>query len=189
MVCLMLGDFRGLCKYGASVISFLLEFQICSYIGLSWVLSPFSTFYLGPWSCCGGAGKAWTLTSWTQSWIQPLPLAHCANVSQSHGCCLLSTICVRVSRPPHIRQSAQPPCPVTDGQTESTHTLSPHGSWVMKLALNPGVSDGFLQGEGLGRGRFSLGWGLGGAQLGWLWAPNPSFGKSSMSSVWSLRIY
>lgn len=122
MVCLMLGDFRGLCKYGASVISFLLEFQICSYIGLSWVLSPFSTFYLGPWSCCGGAGKAWTLTSWTQSWIQPLPLAHCANVSQSHGCCLLSTICVRDSRPPHIRQSAQPPCPVTDGQTESTHT-------------------------------------------------------------------
>lgn len=176
MVCLMLGDFRGLCEYGASVISSLLEFQICSYIGLCWVLSPFSTFYSGPWSCCGGAGNAWTLTSWTQSWIQPPPLAPCANVSQSHGCCLLSTICVRDPKSPsHQAVSTTTPSCYRWTNRKYTHALSPHGSWVMKLALNPGISHGFLQGE-----RFSLGWGLGGAQLWWLWTPNPSSGKSSM---------
>lgn len=96
----MPGDFRGLRTYGVSVLSFLLGFQISSYIGLSWVLSPFSTFCLGPCSCCGGAGKAWTLTSWTPRWIQTPPLAYCAKGGSSY--LSLVSVCVYVAIKAHL---------------------------------------------------------------------------------------
>lgn len=70
--------------------------------------------------------------------------------------------------PPHIRPSPQPRCPVPDGQTESRDILSPHDSWAMESGP-----------ESRGFSWFSLGGGLGSTQSGWLWAPNPSFGKSS----------
>lgn len=150
----MPGDFRGLGKSGAGVPAFLLDLQMCSCTGLPWDLGPFFTLCLGPWGCCGGAGKTWTLASWAGAESGLYHLLLCKQ-GQSHGCHLLSTICACDSRPTShqaVSTATASCCRRTD---ECTH--GPHSS------RDPGLSTGVLQARGFGRGRLSLGWGLAGA--------------------------
>lgn len=145
----------------------------------SWAFSPGSVWE--PEVAAVGAERAWTLMSWAWGWIQPLPLAHCANMSKSYGCHLPSTICVCDSRP-------------TSHQAVITTTLSCHRqthrkwrhvkfSWVWDLVLNPEVSDGFL-GQGVWQreafSRVRARWVVHTGSE-WLWAPNPSFEKNSIA--------
>lgn len=91
-------------------------------------------------------------------------------------------ICVLTPGPPHIRQSSQPPCPLTDGQMESRHALTPQGFWV-RAGSESRDFRWFHPGEGCGWGRFSSRGGLSSAHSwGGCGPPALPLGKVLLSS-------
>lgn len=146
-----------------------------------WVLSPFSMFCSGAWSCWGVGGRKGTrpdvlslglnlastaCPSCRQEQVTRLPFA------EYHLCawCFRTTL-----------------CPATDGQTESRDILGTHGSQAVELGFKDCVClwiQGFLMVFFRVRGSAGGGgWGLEAVQSGWLWAPNPPSENNLLSSV------